>query len=144
MVLILGFFGTGSAINSASKIAGGSPLSPVGSYLVTGKLGTTSGNNYVYIGFGTGFPARNLYNYSGLYMYVKGDGQSYDVKVQTSNITDSGYYQYTFVAPTTWTQYYIPFSAITQPGFASEKKYSTFRRSRLYSGLLRDRARISP
>jgi alpha-L-arabinofuranosidase len=116
-------YGTGSAITSASKVAGGSPLSPIGSYAVTGTLGTNSGSNYVYIGWGTGFPSTNLYNYTGLYLYVKGDGKSYDIKVQTSNITDSGYYQYTFTAPAAWTQYYIPFSAMTQPGFASAKPF---------------------
>jgi hypothetical protein len=55
--------------------------------------------------------------YGALTFFAKGDGKSYQVKVEMASVEDYDYHQFVFTAPPEWRQFVIPLSLFKQQGW---------------------------
>ncbi|MCE5299774.1 MAG: CIA30 family protein [Spirochaetia bacterium] len=105
--------GTGAVVSSG-KVGGGSPLTPAGAYYTSITMGTGSS---VYGGFGTNLNGRNLGEFLGISLYARGNSRPVNIKIETTNVTDFSFWQYTITPGSSWQYYEIPFSSFTHPAW---------------------------
>jgi hypothetical protein len=90
---------------------------------ITGTV--TTAFVFGFIGMGTALAPANgkvdLSQYQGVRFFVKGDGKTYSLKIQTSNITDYDYYQVIFSTTGAWEEKILPFTdaIFKQGGFGT-------------------------
>jgi len=97
------------------------------SALMTGEVTTKSKS--AFIGMGTnlnkaGTPV-DISQYKGIEFCAKGDGQNYVLKLRSLANTDYDDYAFTFIAPTDWKCYQMPFTDAKQKGFGKSVPLNT-------------------
>ncbi len=96
---------------------GGSPNSTKYHAKMTGRV--TTKYQYGFIGMGLDVKYTNS---TGISFWTKGDGKKYNVRIETSDITDFAYYQYEFVTTNIWRNITIKYDEFSQPESFGDKK----------------------